>query len=436
MTTMNIKVISLFLSLVFFSTLLFAQNNEEILLTINNEVKVTKAEFERIYKKNNSNNEASADAKSLDDYVQLFINFKLKVLEAQKLGIDTSKNFVNELKGYRAQLAKPYLTDKDADEKIVAEAYERMKKDIRASHILLKCDPAASPKDSLLAYNNAIKIRNRLIAGEDFGKVAASVSEDPSAKNNHGDLGFFTAFQMVYPFETAAYKLQKDEISMPVRSAFGYHIIKVTDSRENAGQIKVAHIMAATPKDANMENISEAKTRIFEVYEKLKKGEDFSAQAELFSDDKGSAKQGGELPWFSTGRMVPEFEIAAFSLKNKGDFSEPVQTSFGWHIIKLIDKKPLGSFNDLKNEIKNKIARDVRSDLSKKSMIQKLKNEYAYSYIAKNLDEIIKFVDITILEGTWKKDAATKLNKKLFVLNNIEYSQNLFVDFLAENQKK
>ncbi|OFX60129.1 MAG: hypothetical protein A2046_10705 [Bacteroidetes bacterium GWA2_30_7] len=426
----------LFFSILIISNVVFAQSNDnETLVTINN-TSVSKSEFERIYKKNNNLKDAPADQKSLDDYMELFINFKLKVLEAQEIKLDTAQSFINELSGYRSQLSKPYLIDKDADENILLEAYERMKSDVRASHILIKLEENALPKDTLIAYNKALKIRKRLLAGEAFDKVAMEVSDDPSAKSNGGDLGFFTAFQMVYQFETVAFGLKIDEVSIPARTQFGYHILKVTDKRDNQGQIKVAHIMVTVPKDSKPEDIEVAKNKILEAYNKLKEGSDFKAIAEQYSDDKGSAKQGGELPWFGTGRMVPEFEVTAFGLKEKGDYSEPVQTSFGWHIIKLIDKKPIGTYEELKTEIKNKIARDARSEKSKKSLVNKLKTEYSYAQNQKNIDEFIKTIDKTFTEGTWKAGTEEKLNKPIFNFANISISQYQFAKYLESNQRK
>jgi len=425
----------LFFSILIFSTVVFAQNDNETLVTINN-TSVSKSEFERIYKKNNNLKDTPADQKSLDDYMELFINFKLKVLEAQEIKLDTAQSFINELNGYRSQLAKPYLVDKDADEQILLEAYERMKYDVRASHILIKLDENALPKDTLVAYNKALKISKRILAGEAFDKVAMEVSDDPSAKSNGGDLGFFTAFQMVYQFETVAYSLKVGDVSMPSRTRFGYHILKVTDKRDNQGQIKVAHIMVTLPKESKPEDVETAKTKIYEVYNKLKAGEDFKALAEQYSDDKGSAKQGGELPWFGTGRMVPEFEIVAFNLKNNGDYSEPVQTSFGWHIIKLIDKKPIGTYEELKTEIKNKIARDARSEKSKKSMVNKLKTEYKFAQNQKNVDEFIKTVDKTYTDGEWKASSEDKLNKPIFTFADKTFTQYQFAKYLESNQRK
>jgi len=411
-------------------TNLFCQDNNAILLTIGDK-QITKGEFERIYRKNS--NVENADQKSVEDYLELFINFKLKVIEAEKLGLDTSRSFKNELSGYRKQLAKPYLTDKNADEKILREAYERMLLDLRASHILIKIEEGS---DTVLAYNKALKIRKRLLAGEDFEKIAKEVSDDPSAASNGGDLGYFTVFQMVYPFESAAYKLNIGEISNPVKTQFGYHILKLTDKRNAKGQIKVAHIMRAIPKNATQETIDEIKKEIFDISTKIKSGEDFVELAKTHSDDKGSAVQGGILPWFGTGRMVPEFETAAYGIENIGDVSEPVQTSFGWHIIKLIDRKSIGTFEEVQADLKTKVLKDSRSDYSRKTLIAELKTEYKFTENRNDFAMVKKIVDESIFEGKWQAPDTKNMSKIIFSFADKKYTQADFVNRLATAQKK
>lgn len=419
----------------FIATTTFAQVGDgSTLLTVGGD-NVTRGEFMAIYKKNNSNPTA-IDKKSVTDYLDLFINFKLKVKEAKDLGLDTAKTFVSELRGYRKQLATPYLTDKEVNDKLLTEAYERSKKDVRAAHILIHCDAEALPKDTLIAYKKALSIRDRLLKGEDFGKLAEQLSDDPSAKENKGDLGYFTVFNMVYPFETAAYTTPKGQISMPVRTRFGYHLVKVEDVRDAQGTIRTAHIMVKLPKDAKQADIDAAKVKIDEVYTKLKAGEKFDDLAAKYSDDKASAKKGGELPWFGTGRMVPEFETAAFALKADGDYSEPVLTQYGWHIIKRLEKKGVPAFDDVKVEFKSKIGKDSRSEKSKTSLVNKIKAEAGFKEDRKMLLDFNKAVDSTIYDGTWKSDKAAALNKVIFNLGNKNYTQQDFAKFIASRQTK
>ncbi len=403
-----------------------------VLMTISGE-NITKSEFEKVYKKNNIK-DATFDKKTLEDYLELYVNYKLKVKEAEELQLDTSTSFKNELAGYRKQLAQPYLVDKDVSEKLIREAYDRLMKDVRASHILIKISSDALPKDTLIAYNKALKIRERIIKNVDFAAIAKETSDDPSAKENGGDLGYFTALQMVYPFESAAFKTKVGSVSMPVRTRFGYHLIKVSDIREAQGEIHVAHIMIKTPPGMSAEDSIKAKNKIDEISKELKSGKRFEDLAQQFSDDPGSAKNGGVLPFFGTGRMVPEFEKVAFSLKNNNDISEPIKTAYGWHIIKRLEKKPVGKFEDLQSDLKAKISKDSRSELSRTSFINRVKKEYNFKEDKKALEEFNNVIDSSLVKGKWTIDKAQKLNKTLFSLLDKKYSQQDFAKYVADHQ--
>lgn len=409
-------------------------SDNSVLLTIGGE-NVTRGEFLRIYQKNNPTSGA-IDKKSVTDYLDLFINFKLKVKEAKDMGLDTAKAFNTELRGYRKQLAVPYLTDKDVNEKLLTEAYDRSKFDIKASHILLRLDENALPKDTAAAYKKALSIRDKIVKGEDFGKMAELYSEDPTAKENKGDLGYFTVFNMVYPFEAVAYSTPVGQVSMPLRTRFGYHLLKVYDKRPAQGSIRTAHIMVKIPKDAKQADIDAAKVKIDEVYTKLKAGEKFEDLATKYSDDKASAKKGGELPLFGTGRMVPEFENAAFGLKADGDYSEPVLTQYGWHIIKRLEKKGIPAFEEVKNEYKSKIAKDSRSEKGKEALIAKIKTEASFKEDPKVVADFYKVVDSTLYDGTWVSTKASTLNKFMFSLGNTTYTQQDFAKYIAAHQVK
>ena len=374
-------------------------NKDAVLMTIAGS-KVTVKEFESVYHKNNTK-ETATDNKSLTDYVDLFVNFKLKVREAEELGLDTAKAFKEELAGYRKQLSQPYLTDKDVNEKLLTETYNRLKEDIHASHILVKVNETALPKDTLEAYNKIMKIRARILKGEDFNKVAGEkgVSDDPSAKDNGGDLGYFTALQMVYPFESAAYNTKVGQISMPIRTRYGYHIIKVSDRRPAQGEVLVSHIMVKTPPNMSKEDSLNSYKKITQIYDSIKSGKaKFEDMAQKYSDDKASAKKGGELPWFGTYKMPPEFEKAAFAMKTKGDVSPIIKTKYGWHIILLKDKRGLASFDDMKSELKGKVTKDSRAQVGRESLIAKLKAEYKFKENLKMRDDFYKVMDTTLFD--------------------------------------
>lgn len=398
---------------------------------------VTKSEFLQIYLKNNPN--PKYDKASLDEYIDMFKKFKLKVAEAEALGYDTIPKLKKELDGYKKQLANPYLIDSVENKYLVEQAYERIKTEVRASHILVKCEMSALPKDTLAAYNRIMALKARIEKGEDFASVARmkNGSDDPSAVNNGGDLGYFTAFQMVYPFEEKAYTTPIGKISEPFRTRFGYHIVKVTDTRPARGTIKVAHIMIAAGKDATTEQKESAEKRANEIYQKLMNGGKWDEAVSMYSEDPGSTKKGGELPAFGSGttqRMVAVFEDAAFALKNDGDISKPVKTDYGWHIIKRLEWKPIASFESMRKELQTRVNKDERSKKTQDSFVAKLKQNYGYSVATKNLKWFYKNLDTTYFYGKW--DAAKlKSNKALFKLDGKSFTQKDFADYLVKNYR-
>lgn len=443
----NIFKIFCFLAITSLTITGYTQSEDSrILMTVGNE-QVTVSEFLSVYMKNNIQNNAM-DRKSLEEYVNLYINFKLKVKEAIELGLDTAASFKNELHGYRKQLSQPYLSDKEVDDALITETWERMQFDIRASHILIMVNKNATPKDTLEAYNLIMKLRNRIMKGEDFEKVAREASADSSArdrmnkmtlkiiKGNGGDLGYFTALDMVYPFETGAYKTSPGKVSMPVRTDFGYHLIKVTDRKPAMGKVTVAHVYINVPADIKPEDKIQYKNKIDEAYKMLQEGEEWESIVKKYSDDKGSAAKGGQLPSFGVNRMVPEFIAAIADIKNIGDYSPPVQTAYGWHIIKLIDRKVPGNFEDEKAILKNRIAHDSRASKSKEAFINHIKQEYNFSESVKALTEFYNVVDLTIFEGNWDVEKAKSLNNEILSIDNIKYYQKDFASYLAAHQAK
>ena len=343
---------------------------DEVLMTINGEP-VTKAEFEYIYNKNNSDN--AIDKKTLDEYIDLFVNFKLKVAEAKTQGVDTLKTFKRELNGYRKQLAKPYLTDAELEDALFQEAYSHFSQDCEVSHILIKTEG----EDTLEAYNKALEAIKRLNAGEEFGKVADELSADQSVTRNHGYLGWFTALQLVWPFEKTMYDLPLNVVSNPIKSDYGYHIIKVHNRRPAWGQVNARHIMKMCNDRMPKEMQNKKYQEIVEIKKRLDAGEDFATLAKELSDDKASAQKGGDLGWFGIGRMVRDFEKATFELE-VGETSEIIKTQFGYHIINLKEKRGIEPFEKKKSEIQRMMQYDSRSTAAKTSFVNKLKKEYNF----------------------------------------------------------
>ncbi|MBJ6108964.1 peptidylprolyl isomerase [Hymenobacter sp. BT523] len=403
-------------------------------------------EFAYVYRKNNSSAPDYGTRQSVTDYLDLYTNFRLKVLEAEKRGLDTTQAFRRELDGYRQQLAQPYLTEKSVTDQLVREAYDRMSQEVNASHILVRVAPDATPQDTLAAYQKIEQLRKQALAGEDFGQLARANSEDPSAKENGGKLGYFTAMQMVYPFESAAYKTPVGQVSQPVRTRFGYHIIKVNDKRAAQGEIKVAHLMIRMNANAAKSDSLTAKKKIDELYSRLKKGENWDKLVAQFSEDAGSAANGGELPPFGTGRMIPSFEEAAFKLQKPGDLSAPVQTPYGWHVIKLIEKQPLAKFADLEAGLKSKVAKDSRSELNKAAFLKRVRQEDQFVEVPAAKTYAFSKADTALVAGRFKYTApaaatgkpakgAGNDNSALFTIKGKPYTVKDFLTYAQQNQR-
>ena len=417
----------------FIQSFLFAQT-KEVLFSIDNHPYYTD-EFIRVYNKNLDLVKDDSQ-KDLDKYLDLFLGYKLKVEKANKLGLQNGANYQNELKSYRNQLSKNYLNDSKVTNELVREAYDRMQQEVRASHILVLVDEGASPQDTLKAYNKVLDIKKRLDAGEDFVKIAQQFSEDPSVKENNGDLGYFSAFRMVYPFENAAYKTKVGQVSKPFRTRFGYHIIKVVDKRVNRGEVTVAHIMVLKQTDATQQE--KAKTTIDDIYKKIQQGESFESLAQQFSEDKSSAPKGGVLQRFGSGQLSSEeFENVAFELKEKNQISAPFESQFGWHIVKLIEKHPVRSFDDMKMELEDKIRKDERSLLITNSLAKKVRGKYLFTKDAKLIAKIKGVVNDEFYSQTWVVPEKTKeLEGTILTINkDKKVNSKVFLDFIASKQK-
>ncbi|WP_242926755.1 peptidylprolyl isomerase [Pontibacter vulgaris] len=396
---------------------------------------VSTSEFQYVYEKNNNGNSDAYTRESVNDYLNLYSNFKLKVLEAESRGLDTTTAFKRELEGYKEQLALPYLTDKSVTDKLVQEAYERMKQEVNASHILINLAPDAAPEDTLAAYNQVLELRKRALAGEDFGKLARENSQDPTAAESNGNLGYFTAMQMVYPFEDAAYKTPAGQVSMPVRTRFGYHLIKVNDVRPARGEVRVAHIMVrATPGMPKADSLA-AKQRVDAIYKRVQRKESWDKLTSEFSEDANSASNGGELPWFGTGRMIPAFEETAFSLK-QGEISKPVLTPYGWHIIKLLEKRGLAPYEDMEQNLRNRVAKDSRSELNKTVFLNRIKKENNLAENAEAKTAALAKADDNLLQGKWDYNTADKaLKSTLFTIQAKPYTVADFYTYVKAEQR-
>ncbi|MBP9849328.1 MAG: peptidylprolyl isomerase [Flavobacterium sp.] len=407
---------------------------KEVLFTIDNHAFYTD-EFIRVYNKNLDLVKDDSQ-KDLDKYLELFLGYKLKVEKANKLGLQNGTTYQNELKSYRNQLSKNYLNDSKVTNELVREAYERMQQEVRASHILILVDEGASPEDTLKAYTKVLDIKKRLEAGEDFISVAQQFSEDPSVKENNGDLGYFSAFRMVYTFENAAFNTNVGQISKPFRTRFGYHIVKVVDKRVNRGEVTVAHIMIVKQNDAAQNE--KAKTTIDDIYKKIQQGESFETLAQQFSEDKSSAPKGGVLQRFGSGQLSSEvFENVAFGLNDKNQISAPFESQFGWHIVKLIEKHPVRLFDEMKVELEEKIRKDERSMLITNSLAKTMRAKYKVTKDVKLLAKIKAVVTDEFYSQTWVAPEKNKeLNGDILIISKDEkINSKVFLNFISSKQK-
>ena len=385
-------------------------------------------DFLYVYLKNHQDSLAGLSSDALDqsvrDYLDLYVNFKLKVKAAYQAGLHRENTFVKEFNQYKEQLAKPYMAENRFKENMVLEAYERMAEEIHASHILISV-PEAS-EDTLQYYMRADSLRRLASEGASFAMLAEENSEDPSAPQNGGSLGYFTALQMVYPFENVAYKTMPGEISRPVRTRFGYHIIKVHDRRPARGSVKVAHIMIRHEEGEARDESSTAYAEIKKIHEELQSGADWNELTERYSEDVSTRANGGELPYFGTGGMLKEFEEAAFGLEQEGSFSQPISTRYGWHIIKLIDRKGLEPLETLRPQIERKIQRVLQVTEIQQDMISMLKKENGYQPYQENLEKL--WLQLQAAPEVASNVAETPL----FRLGQTEFTVSDFTEYLQK----
>lgn len=402
-----------------------------VLFSIDNKQTYTD-EFIYLYRKNHPNKGQDYTPAKIEDYLNLFINFKLKVTEAHKRGMDTTLNFNKELNTYREELKRPYRAEKDVLDKLTRETYDHLTQEVNASHILIQLKADATPEDTLKAFQTISGIRKRIVAGEDFEKLARELSEDPSAKYNGGSLGYFTAMQMVYPFEEAAYQTKVGEVSSPVRTRFGYHLIKVMDKRASRGEVEVSHILLRATKD----NEPKVKNLIFEIYDQVKKGRNWDELCKQYSEDSNTKNSGGRLRPFGIGALaaVPEFEATAFALQSPGEISDPFQSGIGWHIVRLEKKIPLPPYAEVEVSLKKRVARDERLKISEQTAAIERKKTLGFSDNGATKMKIMALADSSLLKGKWKFSGNPEL--KNLVLISINGKEIKAADFIlwTENQ--
>lgn len=396
--------------------------NPEVLITINDE-DITVDEFLKVYNKN-INLVQDDRQKDIEDYLELYLNYKLKLAEARALEYDQKQSYKQEYEGYRKQLQQKYLTDKGVTEELIQEAYNRTIEEVKAQHILVR---TSAVQDTLAALEKLKILRNRFL-NEDFDLLQKELHDGKNIFVE--DLGYFSAFKMVYDFENAAFTTSIGDVSQPFKTQFGYHIVKVLNKRRSRGKAKAAHIMIA---HNSKDSLQTPEQRINELHRLLLQGESFENLAKQFSDDKSSAVNGGNLKPFSSGEINSEiFVDTAFSLED-GAISNPIRTKFGWHIIKLISTIPLKDFEDIKFELEQKIKRDSRSSFIKKKMIESLKEQYQID--GPNRGEISSLFVKVDGQNDWLLNDGVEPKGQFVKIQNRVLTHDDFLEFLNKNLK-
>ncbi len=414
-----------------FIQIAFSQTDPQILMKIDGR-EIGKDEFLRIYNKNK--NIAEDQQKTIDEYLDLFINYKLKVFEAENLGYDTMSSFINEMAKYTDQLTDTYLKDDDALDSLVVQAYKRSLEEIKGKHILLKIGKTSIPKDTLKIYNSIMEIRERLVAGEPFKKVIDEESlKWPTTIG--GDLGWFTAFRMVYPFEVTAYNLAIGEVSMPVRTQFGYHIIIIDSHRKNRGEVETVQIMTVLPKNATDLEKESAKQKIEKAYAELQMGISWGDVVKKYSEHKATASKGGYIGWLSSSN-APAILLDSCFATDSGAYSQPFASEYGYHIIKPIKFKPILPFEEVKEDYKTKLRNNPYvNDITKDNILKGIKNEYGFEYFPKSTDTIFKLIDSTIYEDNWNTDFAKNLTDLVFTIGDKKFTQYDFTKYISKHKR-
>lgn len=412
----------LLLFLICFNVSFSQPYKNDILFEVNDSIILTE-EFHRVYNKNIELID-EINQKDFESYLDLFINYKIKLAEAYDLGLHEDPKYKSELNKYAKQLQNTYLTDKVTEEKFLKEAYERTKFEVNVSHVLIKFDE--NNNDTIQVYNKLKSLKNAFL----------NSSIDDFIKNHNQDnkmivenLGYFSAFKMIYDFENIAYQTPVGQVSEPFRTRFGFHILKVNDKRNSLGEITVGHIMT-------YKNKADAFERIKNISDSLKSGLSFEYLAKKYSEDKNSSFKGGRLNPFSSGQInsIP-FEKAAFNLSKNDEISNPVETKYGWHIIKLYDKKNVKEFDDIKFQLLNKLKKSSRFDKVSESFYNFLLKKYKLNYENKNLEYFTSILDTSLLKGDWIIPENIEKKKILITVRDKKLRYIDFATFIENNQK-
>ena len=402
--------------------------------------KISVAEFEQVYAKNNGGMEAAAKT-SLEEkqkFLDLYVKFRLKVKDAYEHGYDKDPELKKELSDYRGNLAVSYMVDQEITKPALEKMYQRKLKEVRASHILIRVAPNASPEDTVKAFTAAQKIIDSLKMGIPFETLAVHNSQDPSVQQNKGDLYYFTAGAMVPEFEDAVFSMKAGEFSTtPIRTQFGYHVVKVMDVQQNQGQVHAAHIMKRLASNASAEDSAKAANELSAARDSIvNHNGDFGDFAKRLTDDTYSAPRGGDIGFIDRGRIVKEFDQALFALKD-GDVSGVVKTQFGLHLIKRLGTKGVPAFGEIEQQLKTEYQRS-RFQKDYNRMVEKSKAAYNFTMDENVLKEFAASVDTTktTADAVWDSTVSSETRSKiLFTFANEKVSVGTVISRAKENQE-
>ena len=405
------------------------KGDDPVLFTVDG-TPVHVSEFKYIYTKTNAD-KADFSKASVDEYLDLYKKFKLKVARAKEMQLDTIPALISELAGYRRQLADSYLIDKEVTNRLVEELYESTKQDVDISHIMVNFGESG---DTTAAFAKINEARQKLSKKKSWEEVTMAYSDDKSKAKNKGRIGYVTAMfpKGLYALEKAAYTLPIGKVSEVLTSPSGYHLIKVNERRPARGKMEIAHILIRTKKDSDG---SEAKQKAEALYAQLKSGSAFEDLAKDNSEDPQSAKRGGYIGHFGINQYEAGFEEAAFLLANDGDFSKPIQSSVGYHIIKRVSKEGIQPMKIVKTGLQNKIKNDTRFTQAQRSMIKRIKRENNFREYPKMLTEYIGQLDTNFLTFKWKPQGYRSA-ETLFSVGSEKATISEFETFLKESSRE
>ena len=429
-------ILALILSISASPFLAVAQEKKEVLVVVGT-ISIDKGEFLQLMAKERESESPanSLTRKEFEENFESFLNYKLKVIEAESIKLDQMEEFNLEFSSIKESLIAPYLIKNSIEEGEVKKVFARLQEIVRAKHILFQFPPNPKKEDSIAVLQLALKVKSELENGGDFSALAANYSDDPSAKVNKGDLGYFTGLQMVQQFEEAAYTLPVGSISDPILTDFGYHIIQVSGRQANPGEVQVSHILVRFDSE-NPSQEENARRKISDIYAEIQKESTIWEEiVQTYSEDFGTKSAGGVLPWFGVGTMIPEFEVAGFSLTDIGEVSPPIKTAYGYHILRLEGKRGLQPYEEVEQSIRSKILRNSKTGMIESQVVAIQKSRFGFQENELGISKVAGAVTATDILSFGAAIQEKKLGgTELFKVNGSSYTAGDLVNFMQTKE--